>query len=326
MKYLEFNKKIGEGIFPVYLIEGEESYFRDKAVDSIRSACISEPSLNDDRVEGENLKGEKLTAFRDSLYTLPFLSEKRMVRVYEFYPTEREAAILLPYFEKPCPSTVLLIVNSKKKGGADLKRKKGVTYVDCARESEEIVGKWLYGTLRRANVSADMDAVQKMVRYCGSDCARMYREIEKLKLLLGEGGRLTSEAVEEYVNKDIDYKIYEMTAAAARKNYSVFTEIAQELMGKGYDELALLAFLTGYYKTLCDVGECRGSDAEIAEKLDMKPYAVQKNREQLTRTGLARARELYTKLYLLSSGAKSGEYQKDGALFVAIAELFFGGK
>ena len=68
MKFTQLAKSLQEEISPVYLIEGEEVYFRDHAVKSIRKACaLAQPSLNDVRFEGDGLKGEKFISFRDAL-------------------------------------------------------------------------------------------------------------------------------------------------------------------------------------------------------------------------------------------------------------------
>ena len=61
MKFVQLAKSLKEGLAPVYLIEGEEAYFRDHAVAAVRAACgIANPMLNDVRYEGETLKGEAL--------------------------------------------------------------------------------------------------------------------------------------------------------------------------------------------------------------------------------------------------------------------------
>jgi len=326
MKFVQLAKSLKEKIEPVYLVEGQEAFFRDHAVKAVREACaLSQPSLNDVRYEGEALKGEKLSAFRDALYSLPFFDERRIARVYEWYPTEREwETVMNGYAEKPCPSTVLLVVNAGKKGAYDIKRKAGVTYVDCSRESEETLSKWLFGVMRRAGLNVSADAAQTMVRYCNSDAARMKKETEKLALVLGEGGTVTRAEIEEYIAKDTEYKIYELTQAASRGNFSLFSEILDELLKKGYDENAALASLTAHYRTLYEVSAMRGSDADTAKALGIKPYAVQKNREQAARLGREKVEELYLRLYELSSGAKSGVYTKTNALSAAIAKIFFG--
>lgn len=327
MKFVQLATALKSGLAPVYLIEGDEAYFRDHAVKSLREACaLSQPALNDVRYEGESLKGEKLSSFRDELFNLPFFDEKRFVRVYEFYPTEREwESVLKPYAEKPCSSTVLAIVNGgKKANAADLKKKSGVTYVDCSRESEETLSHWLFALMRREGLQADADAAGLMVRYCASNAARMRNETDKLKLLLGDGGKVTRAVIEELIAKDAEYKVYELTQAASRKNFTVFSEILSDLMEKGYDENAALASLTAHFKTLAEIAHMRGSDAEIGKTLGLKPYAVQKNREIAARLGAARTQEIYRALYTLSCGAKSGLYTKSGALFAATQEIFFG--
>lgn len=325
MKFIQLAASLKEGLAPVYLVEGEEAYFRDHAVGSIRAACgLTQPALNDVRFEGESLKGEKFSSFLADLNALPFFDERRLVRVYEFYPTEREWALLEPYVKSPSPTTVLVIVNGgKKANAADLKRKGGITYVDCSRETEETLSKWLYGVMRRAGLKIDADAASLMVRYCAQDAARMRTETEKLRLLLGDGGTVTCAVVEREIAKDVEYKIYELTQAASRRNFSAFSEILHDLMEKGYDEYAALSSLTSHYRTLYEISNMSGTDAEIAKALGVKPYSVQKNREAASRLGRARVEELYSRLYGLSAGARSGAYTKSGALLAAITKIFF---
>ena len=327
MKFTQLANSLKTEICPVYLVEGEEVYFRDHAVKSIRAACaLSQPSLNDVRYEGETLKGERLVSFRDDLYAMPFFDSRRIACVYEFYPTEREwESVLEKYVENPCDTTVLVIVNSgKKPNTVDLKRKKGITYIDCGREDEEVLSRWLYGVMRRANLLVDADAAGMMVSYCALNAARMKSETDKLALLLGEGGKVTRQVVEEYVAKDTEYKIYELTQAASRGSHATFTEIMHDLLGKGFDENAILSALTSHFRSVYECGTMRGSDAEIAARLGMKPYPVKKNREIAARMGIARVKELDNELFALSCGAKNGKYTKGNALAVAVAKIFFG--
>ncbi len=323
MKFIQLAKSLGEGVSPVYLIEGEESYFRDHAVSAIRAACrLSQPLLNDTRFEGETLKGEKLVSFRDGLYSMPFFDEKRLVRVYEFYPSEREWEQLKGYAEAPCPSTVLLFVNSGKKG-ADLKKKKGVTFVDCSRADNDTLSRWLFNLMKRNGLSPDGDAVELMVKFCARDAARMKQETEKLRLLLGEGGKVTGAVVEANVAKDAEYKIFELTQAASKGNYTLFSEILFDLSSKGYDENAVLSSLVSHFKTLLEVSRLRGSDDEVGKSLGMHPYSVKVSREIARRLGAGRTEELYRALYLLSAQMRGGLYVKTGALYAAIAKIFF---
>mgnify|MGYP001025022009 CR=1 FL=1 len=326
MKYIELAKKLKEGIERVYLIEGDDAFFRDGAVKAIKEACnLTQPLLNESCTEGETLKGDGLTAFIGSLYTAPMFDELRFVRVNSLFLGEREWERFKGYCEKPCPSTVLVLVNAvKKQDAVDLKRKGGITYVDCSRESEETLTRWLFTLMRREGLVPEQDAVSFMVRCCTQDAARMKSETLKLKSILGEGGRVTRAVVEEYVPKDAEYKIYELTQAASRKNFDAFTDILTDLTVKGFDEIAVLSSLCSHYRTLAEIASSNLSDKELAETLGVKPYAVGKNREAVARLGAKRVCELYRKLYALSCGGKSGVYHKSGALTAAIANIFFG--
>ena len=328
MKFTQLNKSLQQGVDPVYLIEGEEAYFRDAAVKAITEALnITQPLVNNVRYEGEALKGDKLISFRDELYTLPLFDEKRLVRVYGFFPTERDwESVMARYTQNPASATVLLIVNEGRKANtADLKKKKGVTVVDCAREDEETLSRWLFSLMRRRGLNPEADACALMVRFCARDASRMKAETEKLYLLLGEGARVSAKHIEEYVNKDAEYKIYEMTQAASRGSFAKFQEIMDELMKKGFDEYAVLSSLTSHFETLTAVSNMKGSDEEVGRALSQNAYAVKKNREIVRRLGSERVKELYEALYELGAGAKSGKYQKQGALFLAVAKIFFGG-
>lgn len=135
---------------------------------------------------------------------------------------------------------------------------------------------------------------------------------------------MTRALVEENVARDVEYKIFELTDAVARKNYSEFCVIFSDLSDKGYDESAALGALTNYFRTLREVGGMRGSDDEVATALGMKRYPVQKNRETARKLGAERVEELYLTCYRLGADMRSGLISKSGALSAAVAKIFFG--
>ena len=139
MKYTELKESISRGANSVYLLEGDAAYFRMKGEEQIKTAFLTMPELNYTSFDGETLKGSGLSALISALKNYPFMAEKRVIRVSEFYPTESEYEnYLKPLFEDFPPSSILIIVNSGAKKGVDLKRKHAVTYVDCGRADVEI--------------------------------------------------------------------------------------------------------------------------------------------------------------------------------------------
>ena len=154
MKYTELKNSIKEGAKPVYLLEGDDAYFRSNGEEQLKAAFLQMPELNYTSFDGEALKGATISQLVSAVKSFPFMAEKRIVKVSEFYPTESEFEnYIKPLFADFPPSSVLIINNTGAKKGVDLKRKSQVAYFDCSRTDREAVAKWAYITLRRANVN-----------------------------------------------------------------------------------------------------------------------------------------------------------------------------
>ncbi len=331
MKYVDFKKFTDDnGALPIYLFEGEEGYFREKGEALLKSRFLQEPTLDYVSFDGSTLKGDKMKNLADALNCFPFMSEKRIVRVTEFYPSEKDWEFYLKdLFENPPQDGLLMIVNASKpkttSGQAALAKKPNVTYVDCSRSDEETIKRWIYLTCKKAGVYADGITCGKLASYCIFDMSRIAKETEKLLTYCEVKGesKLTDEIVDALVYPDSDYKIYELANAIARKNYSAFMKVSKDLSVQGYNENALLSALTSYFKGLYETSLCRGSDKEVAAALGIKEYAAKKNREQAAKFTKEQLFSLYETLYNAVNGMRGGQLSPDGAMKMVTMRLFF---
>jgi len=323
MKYTELKNSIKEGARSVYLLEGDDAYFRQKGEELIKNAFLQMPELNFTAFEGENLKGNGLSALVAAVRNFPFMSEKRIVKVSEFYPTESEFEnYLKPLFADFPSSSVLIIANGGGKKGVDLKRKQAVTFVDCSRADEETVAKWAYITFRRAGISAPVDVCESLAKYCLCNMARVSVEVQKI-IAYKDGGALTQEEVDALVFKDADYRLYELTNTVSRGNYSAFCQIADELLKKGGDEVYILNGLLNYFKNLLTIYSSQTGDAQLALLLKMKEYGVKKSREQAYAIGEERLKAYVRYIYARIAEIKSGRTSPQNALQVVENAIFF---
>ena len=332
MKYVDFRKFTDEnGAQPVYLFEGEEVYFRDGGTALLKKRFLVDPLLDFSSFDGRALKGDKLKALADALGSFSFSGGKRFVYVSEFYPAEKEYDFYLKdLFENPSPDSILVISNAGKgkAGTAALSRKPGVTFVDCGRADEETIKKWIYVTCKRAGVFADGVTCGKLAGYCVYDMSRIAGETEKLLVYCAAKGlsRLTDEVVDEAVYPDSEYKLYELSGALSRRNYSAFVRILGELQAKGYDEISLLNSLCYHFRGLYEVSLSRGTDREVAAALGMRDYAVKKSREQAAGFPEGELLRCYSDVYRAVCAIKSGELTPASALKKVTAGLFFRGR
>ena len=324
MKFTELKNSIESGAQSIYLFEGDDAYFRIKGEESVKNAFLEMPELNYSAFDGETLKGSACSSLVSAIKNYPFMAEKRVVKVSEFYPSESDfEGYFKDLFDDFPPTTILIIVNSGGKKGVDLKRKKAVTYIDCNKPDQEAVTKWIYLTLRRAKISASPAVCENICLYCLCNMARVSVEVQKLIDYKGEG-TLTQEEVDALVYKDAEYRLYELTNAIPRRDFTKFTNILDELLKKGGDEIYILNGLFNYFKNLLTVSSSNDSDAELATQLKMKEYGVKKSREQAYSIGEEKLKFFVKYIYGCISDIKCGKTTPENALQKAQNAIFFG--
>lgn len=323
MKFIELKNDIAHGAKSIYLLEGNDAYFRLKGEDMIKSAFMQMPELNFTCLEGEALKGSALSSLISAVESVPFMSEKRIVKVTEFHPSDSDyEKYLKKTFENFPAETILLIVNSEGKKGIDLKRKGCITYVDCNCADEETVTKWVYITLRNAGISASVDVCTLIARYCQCNMSRVALEVEKI-IDYKKSGELSREEVDALVYKDTDYRIYEMTNAVARRDYDTFSTIEMDLCRKVGDETSVLSGLFSYFKNLLTILSSGSGDSQLAQMLKMKEYGVKKSREQALAIGDEKLKNLVSEIYCVLAEIKCGNLTPNSALQRVNGKIFF---
>jgi len=329
LKYIDFKKFTDEqGAQTIYLFEGEDAYFRGKGEELLKTRYVQETTLDFAAFDGTALKGDGIKELVDAWNSFPFISEKRMVRVTEFYPTEKEyEQYLKPLFENPPQGGMLVIVNGAKPktGSAALAKKPNVTHVDCGKADEETIEKWIRITCKREGVFADGVTCAKISAYCVQDMSRIAGEIEKLLCYCQAKGldKLTDETVDLLVYPDAEYKMYELANTIYRKNLGAYMKIANDLMTKGYNELSLLSSLASYFRTLYETSLIKGGDKEVAAALGIKEYAAKKKREEAAKFG-DKLLSIYDAVYSAISDSKCGKITFPSAWKTVTTRLFFG--
>ena len=81
MDYTELKQSVSEGAKSIYLLEGDDAYFRMKGEEQIKSAFLEMPELNFTSFDGETLKGGGISALVSAVKNYPFMAERRIIKV-----------------------------------------------------------------------------------------------------------------------------------------------------------------------------------------------------------------------------------------------------
>lgn len=318
MKFTEFKNALEGGKdFSVVQIAGEDAFFRERAATLLKNRFVTEPVVNAASFDGGSFSMQELLS---SLSAYPFMSEKRLTLIREFYPkAETLKKDLKKYLENPSADSLFLIVNEKSCEA--LNKFKSVDQVDCGKADLSVIVRWIRGRAGEDGVSIDGETAGLIAEFCQSDMTRIKCETEKLIDYLGEKGTITRELVEENVNKSSEYKIYEMTDCIAKKNFDVAMEIITDMLGKGEPPQKLLVSVYNYFRKLLMVAISDMSPATTGNLLGMKEYAVKKTKEQAARFKMRSLKKAVDELSEADYRIKSGRGEADELIWLTVFKI-----
>lgn len=301
----------------IYLLEGEETFFRMQSESMIKKAFLQESDFNLTNISGATLAKGNVTPLVDAIEICPFMGDYRLVVVDEWYPTDKDFknAQLANFFNSDIDFCIV-IINNKSKSDV-LKKQKSVETVNCSKATETLCTRYIAGETARAGVKISEKACGLIIEYTLCDMLKVSMEIKKLITFAQDKGEITAVDVENMVTKDIDYKIYEVVNFIAEKKKDKAYEILTDIIRQGNQQL-LITSLYYYYRRLLYVSACADSDLTIANALSVKEYAIKMARKQAKMFNSKRLLFITNKLFEYDYGFKSGKILIDSAVLNAV--------
>ncbi len=321
MKFLELKNCVNNEIFPIYYIEGEDAFLRQNALLTLKKAFLIEPDFNLTNFTGANLK-EDLEAFLTAIKSYPFLSDKRLIVVSEYYPTAQElkSKKMREVFSDLVETSIIIFINSKS--CANLKNQPNVTHVDCSKLDDLSITKYLRGVFIKHNIVVDSGAVTKLIEYTSGDMAKINGEISKLVSYVGENGVLDESAVDAITVKDTEYQIYELSNYIAEKQNQKAFQILNDMLSKNEDKQKLFISIYFHFRRLLHASISNLSDGELANSLGVKEFAIKKAKIQAKKFSSKHLKNICDKLSSFDTAFKSGELSLDNVLWNTIFNAF----
>lgn len=320
MRIEQLKNALSARVAPVYFVCGDDAYFRELAVKTIQKKCVTSPELNFISFDGKYALSNQNEVVL-ALLQYPFMSEKRMVVLREFYPTAKDlkSGKIDGYLNAPADSSVLVIVDSAPCDA--LKKYSSVEVVDCGKADENVLIKYISVTLKHAGLIITVANARLICEFCKSDMTRISGEVEKLCAYCHGNAEVTESDIRELVTKEQDYQLYELTENVARKKYDAAYAIIEDMRSKSNDLQRLFSVLYNYFRRLFFCATTQKSDEGLAALLGVKPFAVKKSREQAARFTPKRLKKIIDVFSAYDTDFKSGKVSADAAFYVCLAEI-----
>lgn len=293
----QLSAHLKNNLAPCYLVTGDEHLLVDEALDQIRAVARERGfSARDLHVATPGFDWSGLSAAGANL---SLFAEQRIVelRLPTGKPGVAGSKAIVEFLGRLGPEIMLIVTAPKlDKGGSASKWAKaldatGVSLALWPIGVRELPG-WIADRMRRAGLKPERSAVQIIADRVEGNLLAASQEIEKLRLLLGEG-EVTGDDVSNAVANSSRYDVFKLTEAALAGDAKRALKILAGLKAEGVEPVIVVWSLTRELRTLATLADYVGQNIDLGTA--MQKAGVWRNRQSLVRSAISRHQhaELY---------------------------------
>lgn len=300
MKFEELKNSLKNKIYPAYLLIGVDEFLLSSAYNLIvKYSNLEIIDLNLIRFNEGIIDCVDIVRALD---TMPVFSDKKVVYLDARMSKKTEIKNiknLNAYLENPNPQAILIVNAGDNLDNLGLDK----TYceiVDCNRLDYKIVNLKIKATIANKNKKIDESAVKLLSDYCLGDLAKILIECDKLIGYVGDRETITSKDIEDIVTQSLEYQIFELTDALAKKDSTKVYTILNDMKAKKDEYKTLPALIYSHFRRLFQVSlNQQLSNLELSKLLGVKEYAIKMTQNQVklfSKSSLKKINELCIKL------------------------------
>lgn len=279
----DLNKDIKTGKFRTcYLFWGKENYLKKKYEDSIKKAFVQDGSefMNYDIFEDKKIPASRII---DSLETLPFLAEKRLVLVKDsglFHTGRKEdSEKLADYISKIPESSCLLFVEDEidKRGKLYKSVVKYGFPLEFKTPDEKSLIRWVTDELNKEQIQIEGSTAAYFIRTIESNMEAISSELKKISAYIGKSGNVTKKEIDEICIPSFEAKIFDLVAAIGNKKPDIALEIYRNMILMKESPIMILTMITRQFRLIYQsklLIQSENGTAEIAQRLGQREFIV----------------------------------------------------
>jgi DNA polymerase-3 subunit delta len=274
---VELERSLREGIKPLYLLVGPESYLRGAAADLIADTALSSSLLREFNESSFRLLTDEARAAIAAAEQLPMMSEKRVVKVRDFAKLrDADEQVLIAYLNNPCPSTTMVFIAD------DLDKRKALTkalldsctVVDFSPIKDAEAKTWCRTRLKELKTTADDAVLNEIIRLVGTDVQTLYTELDKLASAAIDTHKISLDLVDDLIGRSRELSNFELGDHLLANNRKRALETLHRLLDDGAEPVMLVGLIAGNYHRLA-LGKyllTRGGRDEVFRNISLPPF------------------------------------------------------
>lgn len=254
---------------PVYLLEGDNYFLIEEIINILKERIeVCTPLFELKRFSLEETPISDIIAYcrSSSLFTNVKLVIVRGVEKLQ----KEELSTLSDYFKSPVGSVVLVLIanhiDKRLKLWKEAEEKGWL--INLTLDSRK-VQRFVYYLFRKHNIKAEEEIIQWLIYIYKDNLGEINEILEKISLI-GEGGELTKELIEQFLTQSGEFSIFELVDAISEKKIDTSFQIVQRLLKNKEDPLKIVALLARQIRLLLLTKQKK------IDQLNLHPFVVKK--------------------------------------------------
>lgn len=315
-------------IQPIYFLQGEEVYYIDLIAEYVENNVLNETEKGFNQVI---LYGKDTTVANvlSNAKRFPMMAERQVVIVREAQEIadlnkEMGTKLLLDYFSKPVPSTVLVLchkhktLDKRKELGKKADQFGWVTTFKKPYQNQ--LPEFIQEYFSEKGFKVEHTAVQVLCEYVGNDLSRLANEIDKLLIGRQANETIASDYIMSRVGISREYNIFELQKAVMSRNAAKAFQIVRYFQAntKRNPVIVTVAFFYSFFSKLLVATSARDkSERGLISELKLSPYVAKDYASTLshyTAGQIQQAISLIKNADLKLKGVNSGSGEDEGQI------------
>ena len=227
MKFVELKKSLKNSIKNAYLLKGDDEILLTRSFELVKESVNIQVQELNLLLFKEDVDFEQVVK---ALETLPVFDEKKLVYVKLTSKDFKNEDKLAHYFNNVNESSILVV--SVGNTGYLKNSEKFFEIVDCNRLNNDFIFPFVIAELKKTSKTISKTACEVLCEYTNCDLSKIINELAKLVSYIGDRAVIEETDVKILVNKSVEFQIFELTEAMAKKNSQKVYEILSTLKTK----------------------------------------------------------------------------------------------
>lgn len=299
----------------IYLLKGDAFLCLDAKKILIDRLNISE--INVSVFTDENFDTNNII---NSCNQFSFFNEKRMVIIQDIFKelSQDNKKRFENYSKNPNKDCLLVIIDSI--GSKTFDFIKEAEIIDCKPNQDYIIN-YIKEQFNKYNKNISLDNCKKLNDYCLGDLNRINLEIKKISDYLISKVEVLDSDIDKLVFKDTELKVFDLTNALGVKDGNKALKILYDMLQANEAPIKILALITGTFRRMMFAKINKGSNAELANALNCKEFAIVKAKESANKYSATQLKNILNLLLEADYNIKSGQMSQENVLYYLICKI-----